>query len=480
MAELVDDEKSTEEDVTAGIRDSARLKAEVTQGLAAIDEKLNVVTGTPPQASESGATSSFLNESLDNGHINALTPATQKSAWVKLPKLEVRKFNGKLHEWQEFWDSFESAIHTNESVSNVDKFSYLRGLLLEPARSTIAGFALTSANYQSAVDLLKRRYGKKTAIQRTLVNELLNARPVYSDRDTAGLRSFYDLVETKYRALQALEVEEGVYSAIVVSMLLEKIPESLRLTITRGQNYLDWALGYMLNELLVEVELRDDQCLTQPARVTGLRDNRRSSQPTASALFTRRGEDSRCPFCLGGHQPEQCKKLTGVGNRKRLLAKYGRCFNCTEKGHRACDCKISASCKNCKGFHDASLCEAKPQTPSGESGPQPIGPAPVNSPSSMLVGTERRIALQTVQELIKGSRQGRVRVLFDSGSHRSFVTTKAANNCELQIVRKEWHSISTFGHRSIDSGLREVARFDVMPLHGGKVQPIEAYVVPDI
>ena len=70
LAELLDDEKSTEEDVTAEIRDSARLKAEVTQRLAAIDEKLNVVTGTPPQACESGATNSFLNESQENGHIN--------------------------------------------------------------------------------------------------------------------------------------------------------------------------------------------------------------------------------------------------------------------------------------------------------------------------------------------------------------------------------------------------------------------------
>ena len=105
---------------------------------------------------------------------------------------------------------------------------------------------------------------------------------------------------------------------------------------------------------------------------------------------------------------------------------------------------------------------------------------PVNSPSSMLVGTESRIALQTAQALIKGSRQGRVRVLFNSESHRSFVIAKAASNCELQIVRKEGLSISTFGQRSMDSGLREVAHFDVMPLHGGKVQPIEAYVVPDI
>ena len=145
---------------------------------------------------------------------------------------------------------------------------------------------------------------------------------------------------------------------------------------------------------------------------------------------------------------------------------------------------MSACCKNNKGFHHASLCEAKPQTPtqtpSGESSPQPIGPVPVNSPSSMLVGTESRIALQTAQALIKGTRQGRVRVLFDSGSHRSFVTTKAASNYDLQIVRKEWLSISTFGQRGMDSGLREVARFDVMPLHGGKVQPLEAYVVPDI
>ena len=42
---------------------------------------------------------------------------------VKLPKLEVRKFSGKIQERHEFWDSFESAIHKNTSLSNVDKFT---------------------------------------------------------------------------------------------------------------------------------------------------------------------------------------------------------------------------------------------------------------------------------------------------------------------------------------------------------------------
>jgi len=186
------------------------------------------------------------------------------------------------------------------------------------------------------------------------------------------------------------------------------------------------------------------------------------------------------PVLSGGTPAGTMQEGDNIGNRKRLLVKYVRCFNCTETGHCTRGCKISASLKNCKGFHHASLCKAKPQKPSGESGPQPIEASTVISASSRLVGMESRIDLQTAQALIKGSRQGRVRVLFDSGSHRSFVTTKAVSNCKLQFVRKECLSISTFSQRGMDLGLREVARFDVMPLHGSKEQPIEPYVVPDI
>ena len=34
----------------------------------------------------------------------------QSKTKARLPKLEVRKFNRKVQEWQEFWDTFESAI----------------------------------------------------------------------------------------------------------------------------------------------------------------------------------------------------------------------------------------------------------------------------------------------------------------------------------------------------------------------------------
>ena len=41
---------------------------------------------------------------------------------VKLPKLTLHPFNGKMTQWTNFWESYESAIHNNANLSDVDKF----------------------------------------------------------------------------------------------------------------------------------------------------------------------------------------------------------------------------------------------------------------------------------------------------------------------------------------------------------------------
>ena len=117
--------------------------------------------------------------------------------------------------------------HRPQSLKAVDKFAYSRSLVTEPARATIA------------VDVLNKKYGKETAIQRAHVNGLLNLTPESSDKDTTRLRKLYDSCSAYFRGLKALGVDETTFAAVVVPAVLQKLPEAFRLTITRGADFLN-------------------------------------------------------------------------------------------------------------------------------------------------------------------------------------------------------------------------------------------------
>jgi hypothetical protein len=139
--------------------------------------------------------------------------------------------------------------------------------------------------------------------------------------------------------------------------------------------------------------------------------------------------------------------------------------------------------KTVRGGHHSALCETEVSSAS-EEGAQVGNEAStniVNVPARMLVGGSSRIALQTAQALIKGSNSSnRVRVMFDSGSHKSFVTADVARAHNLKLFRKEWLSISTFGRKITESGLGDVVLIDLIPVSGGGNLTLEAYVVPEI
>ena len=45
---------------------------------------------------------------------------------TKLPKLELKTFDGSILNWQQFWDRFQSSIDSNSNINSVDKFAYLQ------------------------------------------------------------------------------------------------------------------------------------------------------------------------------------------------------------------------------------------------------------------------------------------------------------------------------------------------------------------
>lgn len=93
---------------------------------------------------------------------------------VKLPKLSLPHFNGDLTKWTTFWDSYESAVHSNGDLTNVEKFNYLRSLLERTPHDAITGLTLSSANYREAVEILHKRFGNKQMIISKHMELLLN------------------------------------------------------------------------------------------------------------------------------------------------------------------------------------------------------------------------------------------------------------------------------------------------------------------
>ncbi|XP_035228427.1 uncharacterized protein LOC118200575 [Stegodyphus dumicola] len=125
----------------------------------------------------------------------------ESNKFIRLPKLTISKFFGDSSNWQEFWSQFEAAIHNNDSLSKVNKFSYLKSLLGEIAYNAFSGLSLTHENCDSAIELLINRFGRNYLVINAHMNKLLNLFPVRNVRDIENLRNLYDQCETQVRCL---------------------------------------------------------------------------------------------------------------------------------------------------------------------------------------------------------------------------------------------------------------------------------------
>ena len=86
--------------------------------------------------------------------LNVIRP---KKPGVNLPKITIKKFSGNPIKWQQFYDTFKATIDSNEYLSDVEKFSYLTGLLEGQAYQSLEGFNVTKDNYKRALELLSER-----------------------------------------------------------------------------------------------------------------------------------------------------------------------------------------------------------------------------------------------------------------------------------------------------------------------------------
>ena len=215
----------------------------------------------------------------------------------KLPDLTLSKFDGDITNWNSFWDSYDTAVHNNTSLSDINKFTYLKSLVVKSAEDAIEGLALTAANYEEAVAILKKWFGNPQLIISKHMEELMSTDAVSSVQDIVALRHMYDKVEVHVRGLRSLGVISASYGALLMPVLQKKLPPELRIVINREiteSNDLD----KLMKTLADEIEVRERSVLASVANQPSFK--RRSTTTT----FMTGNQPVSCVYCQKGHASE--------------------------------------------------------------------------------------------------------------------------------------------------------------------------------
>ena len=391
-------------------------------------------------------------------------PSPSFTPQVKLPKLSLKKFAGDSTPWMTFWDSFNSSVHTNPVLSDIDRFNYLNSFLESAAAESIAGLTPTSANYREAVDTLQRRFGDPQVIISRHMDTLLNLNTITSHHDHKGLRRLYDTVESHVRGLCSLKVPVDSYGSLLAPLLLNCLPSEIRIIVTRelsGEE--SWNIEKMLKIINREINAREHS-------MTGANSYQKrvphKGTPTTSTFLTctdNPNSEPSCVYCSKSHHSSSCTTLTSIDGHKEALRKARRCYICLRKHHISRNCQSSHNCTKCQGRHHVSIC---PHSTPQNDAPLSQGTTPISSESAtqrsgnsdkttnaMCVDSQTPVLLQTAKLWLYSSQENtqacpiyvESRAILDSGSQRSYVTRKLKETLQLPVDHTEALCIRTFG-----------------------------------
>ena len=358
-------------------------------------------------------------------------------------------------------------------MSPIDKFNYLSTLLEDEASRAIQGLPLTNANYNVAIEILKDRFGKPQTIVTAHMDDLLKLPSLGSNCRVKDLRAVLDQLTIHVRGLETLGISAQQYGSLLTPIVMSKLPSDIRLLVARKTNGSLLELNSIIELLKVEVEAREASFSLKTHDVENRKPwerNRVNGGKNVTGAFLNNSNSQTgniiCVFCSKPHFSASCEEVKDIGKRREIIVRDRRCFLCLKRGHRASECNRSVQCRKCKKRHHQSICNVN-KTPEDHSLPKnerPLESQQGNPEGSNNTNhndnartlsatnfTERSsVVLQTATAMARGTSNSMavpVRILFDGGSQRSYITKDLRDRLGLSPKRVETLNLSTFGDK---------------------------------
>lgn len=400
--------------------------------------------------------------SLSDSNIvsSELSQRNVNSNVVKLPPLDLPSFEGCYDQWTNFFDSFMALIHSNTSLTNVQKFYYLQSCLKGEAAHAISSIQVTDLNYENAFKLLRERYENKRLIIQSHLRLLFELAQI-NKSNHIELRCFLDTIQKNVRALKSLGEPVEHWDTLLVYMFTLKLDlntrkdwESYNIK-NNSHKYTDFIA--FLNEkcqILESVESNSKNLSNLHLNKGTSSNTQRPGPPnkrfSSNSYFGR----NQCSFCQNhGHWISECTKFLQLPVKDRIneIKRLHLCLNCFLSNHLSIKC-TSKRCSKCDKPHNVLLHLNFKNTEnnvsnnsckvnfSENSDSQNEDTAVVSSANQSIIAHSfdhhnNEILLSTAKVLVfdKYGKMHEARALLDCGSQSNFVRKELVQSLGLKV-----------------------------------------------
>ncbi|XP_067646182.1 uncharacterized protein [Eurosta solidaginis] len=372
----------------------------------------------------------------------------------RLPELKIPHFSGAYTDWPDVIAMFNSVISNCGELSKIEKFQHLRANLRGAALDTIRSLEPSDANYDKALDLLKKRFGNQLLNFQAHIKEIFSLKNVEGGC-AVGLRSFNDKLNAHLRSLQTMATEAQIADGFLIYLITKKLDTKTQIKWEEdlATNSLPtWkSMATFLEKrcrMLENVEATVPAANNIPPAVKGVPHSNNSSRKALVA------SSNTCSFCGStGHWIYGCAQFGALSpaSRYKEAKRLELCINCLRLGQTVKKCK-SGHCRQCPSNHHSLLHmpKAEQQSPPDANNISEVGTTATSLSNVQQVATaassENFVLLATAIILIKNRTGCYVpcRVLLDSASQVNFITSRLAKHLEIE-AKKINTSISGIG-----------------------------------